>query len=44
MYATVSDGRDEEFAASADWLNRFVHRNQTPVLNKCLVPNEHLVC
>ena len=27
MYATVSDSRDEEFAASAGWLNRFLRRN-----------------
>ena len=27
MYATVSDSRDEEFAASAGWLNRFLPRN-----------------
>ena len=27
MYATVSDGRDEEFAASVGWLNRFLCRN-----------------
>ncbi|KAL7382466.1 hypothetical protein ABVT39_022965 [Epinephelus coioides] len=27
MYATVSDSRDEEFAASAGWLNRFLCRN-----------------
>ena len=27
MSATVSDSRDEEFAASAGWLNRFLHRN-----------------
>ena len=27
MSATVSDSRDEEFAASAGWLNRFLRRN-----------------
>ena len=27
MYATVSDCRDGEFAASAGWINRFLHRN-----------------
>uniref|UniRef100_A0A671XQP1 HTH CENPB-type domain-containing protein n=1 Tax=Sparus aurata TaxID=8175 RepID=A0A671XQP1_SPAAU len=27
MYATVSDGRGEEFAASVGWLNRFLSRN-----------------
>ncbi|KAJ0055712.1 hypothetical protein NL108_009966 [Boleophthalmus pectinirostris] len=27
MYATVSDSRDEEFVASAGWLNRFLRRN-----------------
>ena len=27
MSATVSDSRDEEFAASSGWLNHFLHRN-----------------
>ncbi|KAL2102513.1 hypothetical protein ACEWY4_001681 [Coilia grayii] len=27
LYATVSDSRDEEFAASVGWLNRFLRRN-----------------
>ena len=27
MYATVSDSRGEEFAASAGWINRFLRRN-----------------
>ena len=27
MYATMSDSRGEEFAASAGWLNRFLCRN-----------------
>ena len=27
MYATVSDRRDEEFASSAGWINRFLLRN-----------------
>ena len=30
MYATVSDSRDEEFAASVGWLKRFLcHNNFT---------------
>ena len=27
MYTTMSDSRDEEFAASAGWLNHFLRRN-----------------
>ena len=27
MYATVSDSRNEEFAASAGWLNHFLRPN-----------------
>ena len=27
MYATVSDSRDEEFAASVGWLHHFLSRN-----------------
>ena len=36
MNATVSDSRDEEFAASAGWLNHFLHRNNFTIeLNTC---------
>ena len=42
MYGTMSDSRDEEFAASAGWLNRFLLRNYftcrrrtTTELNAC---------
>ena len=44
MYATMSDSRDEESAASAGWLNHFLRRNLTPVPNCHLAPNKRLVC
>ena len=34
MSATVSDSREEEFAASAGWINRFLHLKKTNINQK----------
>ena len=34
MSTTVSDSRDEEFAVSAGWINRFLHLQKTNINQK----------